>query len=109
MGYMKDRVLRDFTREDVRRIADTYHAWQRRQVYADVPSFCKAATLEEVRKHEYVLAPGRYVGAMESEPDGKLFASEMSMFTAQLREQFANSAELEASITEVLAGLGYAL
>ncbi|MEZ5554520.1 type I restriction-modification system subunit M [Haliea sp.] len=29
LGYMRDRVLRDFAAEDIARIADTFHAWQR--------------------------------------------------------------------------------
>lgn len=28
LGYMKDRVLRDFAPEDIRKIADTFHAWR---------------------------------------------------------------------------------
>ncbi len=28
LGYMKDRVLRDFRPEDVAKVADTFHAWQ---------------------------------------------------------------------------------
>jgi|JI10StandDraft_1071094.scaffolds.fasta_scaffold61640_3 type I restriction-modification system DNA methylase subunit len=69
LGYMKDRVLRDFKAEDIAKVADTFHAWKRGSPsphggegrgegadYADIPCFCKAATLEEIRKHEYVPA-----------------------------------------------------
>jgi type I restriction-modification system DNA methylase subunit len=38
-------------------------------IYEDVLGFCKATTTEEIRKHGYVLTPGRYVGAEEAEDD----------------------------------------
>lgn len=109
MGYMKDRVLRDFTDEDIQKIADTFHAWQQGEGYEDVPGFCKSATLDEVRKHEHVLTPGRYVGAAEQEEDGEPFAEKMQRLTAQLAEQFAESAKLESEIKKNLAGLGYGI
>jgi len=107
LGYMKDRVLRDFTVEDIQKIADTFHAWQQGDGYEDVPGFCKSASLEEVRKHEHVLTPGRYVGTAEQEEDGEPFADKMQRLTAQLAEQFAESARLETEIRKNLAGLGY--
>lgn len=107
MGYMKDRVLRDFTTEDIQKIADTFHAWQQGEGYEDVPGFCHSAKLDEIRKHEHVLTPGRYVGAAEQEDDGEPFAEKMQRLTAQLAEQFAESAKLEAEIKKNLAGLGY--
>ena len=73
MGRMVDRTHRELTDEDITRIADTYHAWRGGEGvgdYADVPGFCKAAVLEEVRKHGHVLTPGRYVGAEAPEEDG---------------------------------------
>ncbi len=108
MGYMKDRVLRDFTAEDIRRIADTFHAWQQGEGYEDVPGYCYSAPLDDVRKREHVLTPGRYVGAAEQEDDGEPFADKMQRLTAQLAEQFAESAKLEEEIKKNLAGLGYA-
>lgn len=109
LGYMKDRVLRDFAPEDIATITDTFHAWQRGEGYEDVAGFCKAASLEEIRKHDFVLTPGRYVGAEEQEDDGEPFAEKMARLTEQLREQFAESDRLEAEIKRNLGGLGYEL
>lgn len=107
LGYMKDRVLRDFTVEDIKKVADTFHAWQLGEGYEDVAGFCYSASLDDIRKHEHVLTPGRYVGAEEQEDDGEAFADKMSRLTMQLAEQFAESAKLEGEIKKNLAGLGY--
>ena len=109
LGFMKDRVLRDFIHDDIAKIADTFHAWQQGEGYEDVAGFCKSATLDEIKKHDYVLTPGRYVGAQEQEEDGEPFAEKMARLTAQLKEQFAESDRLEAEIKRNLGGLGYEL
>jgi len=109
LGYMKDRVLRDFAPADIRKIADTFHAWKKGENYADAAGYSKAAKLEDIKKHDYVLTPGRYVGAAEQEADSELFEDKMARLTAQLNEQFGESARLEAAIRENLARLGYAL
>ncbi|MGM0745410.1 MAG: type I restriction-modification system subunit M [Bacteroidota bacterium] len=106
-GYMKDRVLRDFKEKEIKEIAETYHNWQRDQEYEDIPGTCKSATLEEIRKNDYVLTPGRYVGAPETEDDGIPFPEKMEKLTARLKTQFEKSEALESKIKENLAGLGY--
>lgn len=108
LGYMKDRVLRDFTPDDLTKLTDTYHNWQTGNGYEDIAGFCKGTkTLEDIKKHDYVLTPGRYVGAEEQEEDGEVFAEKMARLTAQLKTQFEKSAELEKEIKKNLAGLGY--
>jgi type I restriction enzyme M protein len=110
LGRMVDRTHRELTDEDIRRIADTYHAWRGEKEageYADVPGFCKSATLEEVRKHGHVLTPGRYVGAEEKEDDDEPFEEKMKRLVAQLREQQAEAARLDAAIEQNLRELGY--
>lgn len=109
MGYMKDRVLRDFTRDDLQRITGTLHAWQQDEGYEDIPGFCMSATLADVRAHDHILTPGRYVGAEDVEDDGEPFAEKMAKLTATLQEQFAESAKLEARIRSNLAGVGYGI
>jgi len=107
LGYMKDRVLRDFTLDDIKKVADTLHAWQLGEGYEDVAGFCYSASLDDIRKHEHVLTPGRYVGAEEQGGDGEVFADKMARLTARLAAQFAESAKLEGEIKKNLAGLGY--
>jgi len=72
-----------------------------------VAGFCKSASLDEIKKHDFVLTPGRYVGAQEQEDDDEPFAEKMARITGQLREQFTESARLEAEIKRNLRGLGY--
>ncbi|CDT99450.1 N-6 DNA methylase [Vibrio parahaemolyticus] len=114
LGYMKDRVLRDFTRDDIQKVADLYHAWKTGEevngvAYEDQAGFCKSATLAEIKKHDFVLTPGRYVGAADEEDDGIPFAEKMTTLTEKLSEQFAESAKLETEIKKNLMGLGYEL
>ncbi len=75
MGVMVDRRHRELTDEEIKKIADTYHAWRGKNglEYQDIPGFCKSATLEEIRKHNYILTPGRYVGTVEEEEDDEAF------------------------------------
>ena len=107
LGFMKDRVLRDFTLDDIAQVADVFHAWQTGTDYEDVLGFCKSVTIEQIKKHDCVLTPGRYVGAKPEEDDGEPFAEKMARLTTDLRSQFAESATLEQQIRKNLAELGY--
>jgi type I restriction enzyme M protein len=118
---MVDRTHRELTDEDIARIANTYHAWRGSfstsspstgedrdgGAYADVPGFCKSATLDDIRKHGYVLTPGRYVGAEAQEDDGEPFEEKIKRLTAILREQQAEAVKLDADIVRNLKELGY--
>ena len=103
LGQMINRRNRELTPEDIAKVADAYHNYKTQNgEYADVAGFCKVATLDEIKEHDYVLTPGRYVGAEEVEEDDEEFASKMQRLTAELNEQFAKSHELEAKIKENL-------
>ncbi len=94
----------------------TYHAWRNIRAglnptptttYCDIPGFCKSSTLVEVRKNNYVLIPGRYVGTEAEDDDDILFEEKMNTLTAKLTGQFAIGSELEKSISENLKGICY--
>ena len=75
--------------------------------HSDQPGFCASVNLEGIQKHDYVLTPGRYVGAAAEEDDGEPFADKMARLTITLKTQFEESSRLEAEIKKNLAGLGY--
>jgi len=110
LGTMIDRVHRELTEEDIQRIADTYHAWRGDKSagnYEDIPGFCKSATLDDIRHHNHILTPGRYVGAAEVEDDGEPFEEKMARLTTALREQSAQAEKLDQIIWANLEDIGY--
>jgi type I restriction enzyme M protein len=110
MGTLMDRVHRELTDPDVSKIAGTYHAWRGDKPagqYADVPGFCRAAKLDDIRKHGHVLTPGRYVGAEAAEEDDEPFEEKMRRLSTTLREQTEQATKLDAAIAANLKELGY--
>ncbi len=118
------RTQIEFTDEDMQRIAQAYHRWRGTEFaleplsprergrgegpeYVDIPGFSYSASLADVEKHGFVLTPGRYVGAQVEEDDDEAFNEKMERLTAQLAEQMAKGAELDAVIREKLGALGY--
>jgi len=110
MGTLVDRIHRELTDEDIAKIAGIYHAWRGDKgadTYADVAGFCKAARLDQIRKHGHVLTPGRYVGAADVEDDGEPFDEKMTRLVTTLRQQQQQRAKLDAAIAANLKELGY--
>ena len=109
MGALVDRTHRELSDADIDRIARTYHAWRGEKgagKYEDVPGFCRSATLAEVRAHDHVLTPGRYVGAEDVEEDSEPFEAKMKRLVGELEQQFAEGTQLEKEIRENLRGVG---
>ncbi len=110
LGHMVDRTRRELSDEDIQKVARTFHAWRGQPgagEYRDIQGFCKSATIEDVREHEYILTPGRYVGIEDVQDDDEPFEEKMARLTAELAEQFAKSRQLEEEIRKNLRGIGY--
>ncbi len=113
MGTMLDRTERVLTDDDVAGIAGTYHAWRGTASarnaglkYEDIPGFCYSATLEDVREHEHILTPGRYVGAPEiDDNDDEPIAGKINRLTRELFAHFDESAGLERIVRQQLERL----
>lgn len=134
MGSMISRVHKELTTDDIAKIANTYHAWRQDQqsieqalaeqqndtptqellkehkqldVYEDIAGFCKSATLDEIKANDYVLTPGRYVGAAAIEDDGIPFEEKMRELSHTLFAQMEEAKDLDNAIRSNLAELGY--
>ncbi|MFD2823822.1 N-6 DNA methylase [Lacinutrix iliipiscaria] len=109
MGFMKSRVHRDFTEEDITKITETYLNWKKEGDYQDIKGFCKSANLDAIRKHKHVLTPGRYVGIPDEEDDGIPFETKMADLTATLQQQMQQEEALNQEIKTQLANIGFRL
>ncbi|MBN2879398.1 MAG: SAM-dependent DNA methyltransferase [Clostridia bacterium] len=109
MGTMVSRKLRELTEEDIKLIADTVKSWQEDDGYEDVAGFCNMATLDDIKKNDYILTPGRYVGLPEEEEDDEPFEEKMDRLTSELSQLFKEGDRLQDEVREQLKGIGYEL
>ena len=122
LGTMMNRTTKELTADDIATIADTYHAWRstpeelaervkrgdsKLEQYEDQAGFCKVANIEEIKANDYVLTPGRYVGAAEQKDDGVAFETKMRELSQTLFEQMKQAEELDRAIRQNLEVLGY--
>ena len=106
MGHMVDRKHRDFSDEDIQKLADTFESYQNGTL-EEVKGFCAVADLQDIAKQDYILTPGRYVGIEEQKDDGEPFEEKMARLTSELSDMFAKSHELEDEIRKKLGAIGY--
>jgi type I restriction enzyme M protein len=138
LGTMISRKQKELSDIDIAKISDTYHNWRKKPSelglnrlkddkmmddkilkssnpkhpnsdYVDIPGFCKSATIEEVRKNNYILTPGRYIDFAAVEEDGIAFDDKMQTLTATLTAQMQKANELDEAIKLNLAKIGYAI
>jgi len=112
LGSMISRKQKELTETDIEKIADTYHNWRGKDwetKYKDIPGFCKSASIEEIRKNNHILTPGRYIEFKEAEDDGQEYSVKMNQLTTALREQMDKSQKMDLEIKKQLAKIGIEL
>jgi hypothetical protein len=61
LGTLEDSNSRVLKSEDIEIISKTINAWKNNKNYQDIPNFCKAVSLNEIRKNQFSLSTNRYV------------------------------------------------
>ena len=108
LGGLVDRTRRELEESEVVRIANTYHSWRgepKTGKYKDVPGFCFAASIKDIKGHNYVLAPGRYVGSADEEDDEVPFSERFATLKAKLFSQLDEADSLSKLIHDGLRNL----
>jgi type I restriction enzyme M protein len=94
---MVDRTHRELKDDEILSVAGVYHAWRGEPDagdYVDVPGFCATAALDAIAEHRYVLTPGRYVGAEDTDVDDEPPEERVKRLAAEVSAVFAEAAEL---------------
>lgn len=108
MGTMVARNLKELTGDDIDLLVETFEKFEEGTL-EDEKGFCKSVETSEIKKHDFILTPGRYVGFKPEEDDGIPFEEKMEKLTKELRELFEESAELEDKIKDDLSAIGFNL
>lgn len=99
LGYLINRRTKELSPDDIQKIAETYHNWRNPDgKYEDIAGFCCSTPLSKVKKLDYVLTPGRYVGLPDEEDDFN-FNERFAALKAELEEQLKEEARLNAIIS----------
>ncbi len=108
MGTMVSRRLREFTDEDIAKVADAFNAFRKGKL-KDEKGFCAVASTEDIAKQDFILTPGRYVGIADAEEDDEPFEEKMQRLTSELGEMFDESNRLQKQIKKNMEAIGFEL
>lgn len=108
MGTMVTRKLREFTDEDIAKVAGAFDAF-REGTFEPEKGFSAEATIEDIAKQDYIMTPGRYVGIADVEEDDEPFDDKMKRLTGELSELFEESDRLQEQIKKNLEAIGYGM
>lgn len=105
-----NRTLNTLPDEAIDKIANKVRAYRGEEeagTYEDEKGFCAVATIDEIEENNWIITPGRYVGIENEENNGGAFEVKMEELTADLREQFQRSNDLQEQIEENLEEIGF--
>ncbi|MDX7895490.1 class I SAM-dependent DNA methyltransferase [Bacillus velezensis] len=106
MGSLVSRKQKALSQEEIEKIASAYHQYRNLDDdFIEETGFAKVANIEVVKEKNYKLTPGIYVGTVQEEEDNVPFEEKMEGLKNSLREQFAESNQLQEKILNDLEDL----
>ena len=100
-----------FTQEQISRISENFHNWQREgyeQTYQNVPEYCYSATLEEIEAKGWSLVPSKYI-EFKSRDEGIDFDSRMKELQAEMKELLKQEEKSNIDLLNLFKELGYGI
>ncbi len=107
LGFMKNRVLKILSDEDIQLISKTVFQWREGKNYEDKKGFCKSSKTTEIEKNNFVLTPQRYVGFLDEDDDGDSYKEKMEKLFISLNDLNKQNEDLTKKIKKNLSNIGY--
>ena len=118
-GIPFEKKYTQFSEEEIKEIAGTYHTWQclrqdettsenKLKGYEDIPEFCYSATKEEVKAKDYSLVPSKYI-AFVNRDEQIDYEDKMKALQQDITQLLQEEAQSKKDLLTVFKELGYAI
>jgi type I restriction enzyme M protein len=103
----KKTVLSD---SQISKVKEIYNNWQSedRSLYSDVPELCRAVDLDELNKHDYSLAPSKYIEFIDHDLNID-YETEMSRIQKEMQEVLSAEKASQTMLVDAFRGIGYGI
>ena len=100
-----------FSQEQIARIAENFHNWQRRgyeQTYHNEPEYCYSATLDEIEQKGWSLVPSKYIEFVNRDEQID-YDTKMRQLQTEMRSLLQQEEESKQELKNLFEKLGYKL
>lgn len=107
MGIPLEKKYVQFSDDEIRRISETYHLWQKdNEEYKDIPEYSYSASLDEIRKKDYSLVPSKYIEFVNRDENIN-FDEKMKNLKEEFVELLKEEEASKEDLLNVFKELGY--
>ena len=103
----KKTVLTD---EQIFEVKKIYHGWQSADTknYSDIPELCKSATLGEIGKNDFSLAPSKYIDFIDHDLEID-YPAEMQRIQKEMKKILLEEKQSQELLVNAFGGIGYGI
>lgn len=121
MGEPFEKKFTQFSEDDIKKVAKTYHDWQtvrtelapdlceregEKGIYKDIPEYSYSATIEEIAKKDYSLVPSKYIEFVNRDENID-FDEKMKTLQTEFAELLKAEETSKNDLLNVFKDLGY--
>lgn len=106
IGEPFEKKYIQLSKQDISRVAGTYHAWQRGGDYSDIPEYCYSAGIDEIESKNWSLVPSKYIEFVNRDEEID-YDSKMRQLQSELREILAEEEKSKQELKDLFESLGY--
>ena len=107
MGIPLEKKYIQFSDEEIKQIAQTYHTWQNEdEKYEDIPEYCYRASLVEVQNKDYSLMPSKYIEFVNRDENIE-FDEKMNTLREEFTQLLRKEEDSKEDLLNVFKELGY--
>jgi type I restriction enzyme M protein len=108
-GEPFEKKFIQFSKQDIKDFANTFHAWQQvsaSEDYQNIPEYCYSATKEEIADKEYSLVPSKYIEFFNRDENIN-FDEKMTSIQTEITSLLVKETESKNELLNVFKELGY--